>query len=113
MTSLPTMSAHAPPSEQRVDQPSPQSPWSVAIAIVPILLSVYQTLVLTDVTSDVIRKGIEGDKYSMIWTNVCWGVATLFGVFAGLLTVVLAALPFAILWFAAPLLRRRKLEDES
>jgi hypothetical protein len=38
---------------------------------------------------------------------------TLFGVFAGLLTVVLAALPFAILWFAAPLLRRRKLEEES
>ncbi len=31
-----------------------------------------------------IRKGIEGDKYIMIWTNVCWGVATLFGVFAGL-----------------------------
>jgi len=25
----------------------------------------------------------------------------------------LAALPFAILWFAAPLLRRRKLEEES
>jgi MFS transporter, DHA2 family, multidrug resistance protein len=84
MTSSPTMSAQAPPSEQRVDPPSTQSPWSAAIAIVPILLSVYQTLVLTDVTSDVIRKGIEGDKYIMIWTNVCWGVATLFGVFAGL-----------------------------
>jgi hypothetical protein len=38
---------------------------------------------------------------------------TLFGELAGLLTVVLAALPFAILWFATPLLRRRKLEDES
>lgn len=38
---------------------------------------------------------------------------TLFGVFAGLLTVVLAALPFAVLWFAAPLLRRRKLDGES
>ena len=34
-------------------------------------------------------------------------------IIAGLLTVVLAALPFAILWFAAPLLRRRKLEEES
>jgi MFS transporter, DHA2 family, multidrug resistance protein len=84
MTSSPTMSAQGPASEQRVDPPSPQSPWSAAIAIVPILLSVYQTLVLTDVTSDVIRKGIEGDRYIMIWTNVCWGVATLFGVFAGL-----------------------------
>ncbi len=38
---------------------------------------------------------------------------TLFGVFAGLLTVVLAVLPFAALWFAAPLLRRRKLDSES
>jgi hypothetical protein len=38
---------------------------------------------------------------------------TLFGVFAGLLTVALAALPFATVWFAAPLLRRRKLEEEN
>jgi hypothetical protein len=38
-------------------------------------------------------------------------VATyLFGVLAGLLTVILGAFPFAILWFAMPLLRRRKLD---
>ena len=49
------MSSQAPPSKQRVDQPSEQLPWSAAIAVVPILLTVYQTLVLIDVTSDVIR----------------------------------------------------------
>ncbi len=50
----------------------------------PILASVYQTLVLTDVTDDVIRTGIDGEHYAMIWTNVCWGVAVLYGVFAGI-----------------------------
>src|SRR5262245_35925767 len=55
-----------------------------AVAVVPILYSVYQTLVLTDVTSDVIRKGIEGDSYQMIWTNVAWGVAVVYGLFAGM-----------------------------
>ena len=52
-----------------------------ALAVVPILATVYQTLVLTDVTADVIRKGIEADSYQMIWTNVAWGVATLYGLF--------------------------------
>src|SRR5204863_8457411 len=46
-----------------------------AVAVLPILATVYQTLVLTDVTDDVIRKGIEGDSYQMIWTNACWGVS--------------------------------------
>src|SRR5207302_6653803 len=55
-----------------------------AAAVLPVLASVYQTLVLTDVTSDVIRKGIEGDSYRMIWTNVAWGVSVLYGCFAGL-----------------------------
>ncbi len=59
-------------------------PWMAAVAIVPILATVYQTLVLTDVTDDVIRKGIEGEHYAMIWTNVCWGVAMIYGVFAGI-----------------------------
>jgi DHA2 family multidrug resistance protein len=59
-------------------------PWLSAIAIVPILATVYQTLVLTDVTSDVIRKGISGDHYSMIWTNVCWGVTIIYGLFGGI-----------------------------
>ena len=53
-------------------------------AIVPILATVYQTLVVTDVTSDVIRKGIDGEHYSMIWTNVCWGAAIIYGLFIGL-----------------------------
>ena len=50
----------------------------------PILATVYQTLVLTDVLGDVIRKGIEAEHYSMIWTNVCWGASVLYGVFAGI-----------------------------
>ena len=72
--------------------PSPPAPpavagkgsWLAAVAIVPILASVYQTLVLTDVTDDVIRTGIDGEHYAMIWTTVCWGVATVYGVFAGI-----------------------------
>ena len=32
---------------------SPDRPWLAAVAIVPILATVYQTLVLTDVTDDV------------------------------------------------------------
>jgi MFS family permease len=59
-------------------------PWLAAVAIIPILATVYQTLVLTDVTSDVIRKGIEGEHYSMIWTNVCWGVMILYGLFGAM-----------------------------
>ena len=60
------------------------SPWLAAVAVVPILATVYQTLVLTDVTSDVIRKGIEAEHYSMIWTSVCWGVTIVYGVFIGM-----------------------------
>src|SRR4051812_8650575 len=68
--------------------PAPPSladqPWMAAVAVVPILATVYQTLVLTDVTDDVIRKGIDGEHYAMIWTNVCWGASTLYGVFGGI-----------------------------
>ena len=64
--------------------PVAPSPWLAAVAIVPILATVYQTLVLTDVTDDVIRKGIDAEHYSMIWTNVGWGVAVLYGVFGGI-----------------------------
>src|SRR6058998_3879192 len=66
----------------------PDQAWLAAVAVVPILATVYQTLVLTDVTDDVIREGIEAEHYSMIWTNVCWGVATLYGVFAGIWAMV-------------------------
>jgi MFS family permease len=72
-----------------ITTPPTQSPERVqrllaAIAVVPVLFSVYQTLVLTDVTSDVIRKAIEGDSYQMLWTNVAWGVSVIYGVFGGL-----------------------------
>jgi hypothetical protein len=41
-------------------------------------------------------------------------VATkLFGAFAGVLTVTLSALPFALLWFALPLGRRRTLDADE
>src|SRR5271157_5027239 len=59
-------------------------PWLAAVAIIPILATVYQTLVLTDVTDDVIRKGIEGEHYAMIWTQVCWGIGLIYGVFGGI-----------------------------
>jgi MFS family permease len=52
-----------------------------ALAIFLVLATVYQTLVLTVVTDDVIRKGIEADEYDMIWVNVAWGVAVLYSVF--------------------------------
>jgi MFS family permease len=77
----------APRQSQPSLAPAPiaaSSPWLAAVAIVPILATVYQTLVLTDVTDDVIRKGIEAEHYSMIWTSVSWGVATLYGIFAGI-----------------------------
>src|SRR5580704_246421 len=64
--------------------PTLYGPWHAAIALVPILGTVYQTLVLTDVTDDVIRKGIDGEHYAMIWTNVCWGISVLYGVFGGI-----------------------------
>ena len=64
--------------------PRPDQAWLAAIAIVPILATVYQTLVLTDVTDDVIRTGIDAEHYSMIWTSVCWGITVIYGVFAGI-----------------------------
>jgi MFS family permease len=49
-----------------------------------VLSTVYQTLVLTDVTEDVIRLGIEADRYQMLWVGAAWGSMTLFGIFLGL-----------------------------
>jgi MFS family permease len=76
-----------------------------AVAVVPILATVYQTLVLTDVTDDVIRKGIDAEHYSMIWTNVCWGVTVLYGVFAGIWAMARYGsrdtLLAGLVWFAA------------
>ena len=64
--------------------PGLRHPVLAALAVVPVLATVYQTLVLTDVTGDVIRKGIEGDSYQMLWTNLTWGIATLYGIFLGM-----------------------------
>lgn len=64
--------------------PGLRNPVWTAIAALPVLATVYQTIVMTDVTGDVIRKGIEGDSYQMMWTNLTWGVATLYGIFLGL-----------------------------
>jgi MFS family permease len=73
-------------------------------AVVPILFSVYQTLVLTDVTSDVIRKGIEGDSYQMLWTNIVWGVSVIYGLFGGLAWMARygarSVLKVGLAWFA-------------
>jgi MFS family permease len=90
----------APPSTAAV---KPHS-WLAAVAVVPILATVYQTLVLTDVTGDVIRKGIDGDKYEMIWTSVCWGVTVVYGVFAGIWAMARYGgrdtLQVGLIWFA-------------
>jgi hypothetical protein len=48
-------------------------PWLAVVAVVPILATADQTLLLTEVIDDVIRKGIDTEHYSMIWANVCWG----------------------------------------
>src|ERR1700739_1719024 len=82
MTQAATPTAPAPPPPPPSSASGP--PWLAAVAVVPILATVYQTLVLTDVTDDVVRKGIEGEHYSMIWSNLCWGVATLYGIFGGI-----------------------------
>lgn len=101
MTQLATPTAPAPPQP-----PSPASgrPWLAAVAVVPILATVYQTLVLTDVTDDVIRKGIDAEHYSMIWTSICWGVATIYGVFAGIWAMARFGardtLQLGLAWFA-------------
>src|ERR687884_415575 len=55
-----------------------------ALAFFLDLATVYQTLVLTDVTGDVIRLGIEADSYDMLWVSIAWGATTLAGIFAGL-----------------------------
>ncbi len=70
---------------QPTQQPTDKSPpWLAAIAIVPILATVFQTFVLTDVVDDVIRKSLEAEHYSMIWPQILWGIGLLYGVFGGI-----------------------------
>src|SRR5262245_5569431 len=99
--------ATQPPQGLAPQQPpaaTATSPWLGAVAVVPILATVYQTLVLTDVTDDVIRKGIEAEHYSMIWTSVCWGVTILYGLFAGIWAMprfgARDTLSVGLVWFA-------------
>jgi MFS family permease len=104
MSELKTITSQSAPAAQVDSTRADRAPWLAALAIVPILATVYQTLVLTDVTSDVIRKGIAGDKYLMIWTNVTWGVAILYAVFAGLWAMprfgARIVLQIGLVWFA-------------
>ena len=53
------------------------------VAVMPILGTVYQTLVLTDLADDVIRRGIESDSRDGIWLSAVWGLFTIYGVFGG------------------------------
>ena len=54
------------------------------IAVLPILATVYQTLVLTDLADGNIRRGIESDPGDSTWLTAAWSLATLYGVFGGL-----------------------------
>src|SRR5262249_44013282 len=83
MTRVTTM-----PPQGLSPQPPPAvaaaSPWLAAVALVPLLATAYQTPLLTHVTDDVIRKGIPGDHYSLIRTNLGSGVTIIYGLFAGI-----------------------------
>jgi len=54
------------------------------VAILPILATVYQTLVLTDLADGDIRRGIESDPGDSTWLTAAWSLSTLYGVFGGL-----------------------------
>jgi MFS family permease len=101
----PNQSQSAADTGARTPHDALDQPWLAAVAVVPILATVYQTLVLTDVTGDVIRTGIDGEHYAMIWTNVCWGVAVLYGVFGGIWAMARFGgrdtLLVGLVWFAA------------
>src|SRR3954451_7530663 len=69
-----------------------------ALAIFLVLVTVYQTLVLTVVTDDVIRKGIEADEYDMIWVNVAWGVAVLYSIFGAFCLAARYGMRITLAW---------------
>src|SRR5947209_17027150 len=87
-TPPPTVKAQGPAGAVAAPVSLSPSPWLAAVAVVPILATVYQTLVLTDVTDDVIRKGIDAEHYSMIWVNLCWGVSVIYGLFGAIWAMV-------------------------
>ena len=57
----------------------------ILVALLPVLGTIYQTLVLTDLVDEDIRRGIESDKLDGTWLSASWGLSMLYGVFAGLL----------------------------
>lgn len=73
----PSVSAGAPPRPV----PLGRRHALAAFAIFLVLITVYQTLVLTAVTEDVIRKEIQTDPYDMIWSDVAWGVGIIYSLF--------------------------------
>src|SRR5262249_38252584 len=100
-------SSGSPPTDHKplTTHETTHQPWLAAVAIVSILATVYQTLVLTDVINDAIRKGIDADHYNMIWSSVCWGVGILYGAFAGIWAMARFGgrdtLLVGLVWFAA------------
>jgi MFS family permease len=54
-------------------------------ALLPVLGTIYQTLVLTDLVDEDIRRGIQSDKLDGTWLSASWGLSMLYGVFAGIL----------------------------
>jgi MFS family permease len=56
----------------------------VALAVLFVLFTPYQTLVQTVLTDDAIRLGIEVDDYDMTWTTAAYGIGVLYGTFVGL-----------------------------
>src|SRR5262245_29706497 len=58
--------------------------WLVALAMLLVLFTPYQTLVQTVITDDAIRKGVQADTYSMTWVQVAYAVGLLYGAFVGI-----------------------------
>ncbi len=54
------------------------------VAALAILGTVYQTLVLTGLVNDTIRRALSYDKRDQLWAELAWGVPMLYGLFGSL-----------------------------
>lgn len=66
---------------------STNSPLRLAVTVVAalaVLATVYQTLVLTGLVHDTIRRALEYDKADQLWAELAWGVPMLYGLFGSL-----------------------------
>jgi len=54
------------------------------VAALAVLATVYQTLVLTGLVNDTIRRALEYDKADQLWAEIAWGVPMLYGLFGSL-----------------------------